>query len=282
MKYVLCNSQGGINDQFVRIQMCLNYCNKYGRVLLINMTKSRMNINFSDYFYFDNTVKNYIGDIKQINNILSNKNLTIFPTILQNSKINYESEYTSNGFIMVGDENKTTIDFNFNLDYNHDVLVYEGCGGGDPLKLFTKIRFKKNLLQDFNNKFSKIPNPYLCIHIRNTDYRCNYKKLYNDNKDFIHSKDNIYIATDDKNSLQFFISKGLNILNFTNFPKEDTYVNLPRSSLPKDVKIKDTISDLCIISLSDNLLSNSKGGFIALSRKLHKNKNIINNILSNI
>ena len=85
------------------------------------------------------------------------------------------------------------------------------------LNLFESLEFKDNLLIDFYKKYSNIKKPYICIQIRNSDRDCNYKKLYEENKDII-KKYNIVIATDDKLSLEFLKNKGLNILNFTTFP----------------------------------------------------------------
>ena len=45
----------------------------------------------------------------------------------------------------------------------------------------------------------------------------------------------------------------------------------------KHIKIKDLISDLYIMAMSDMLLSNSKGGFINFARECFNNKDFIKN-----
>ena len=134
----------------------------------------------------------------------------------------------------------------------------------------------ENTIRLLERNYQKLPKPYLSIHIRNTDYQCDYKKLYNENKELIHQYKSIYIATDDKFSLEFFKERGLTIYNFTTVP-DIISENLHYSEdISGDIKIKDLISDLYLMSMSDKLLSNSKGGFIELIRHCIENADLIN------
>jgi hypothetical protein len=140
--------------------------------------------------------------------------------------------------------------------------------------IFKSLYFKQNIIDHVKEQYSKLPSPYLCIQVRNTDRKCDYVSLYEINKELIHSYNSIYIATDDKDSLDFFRSKGLPIYNFTDFPSIP-YENLHFSSIDPDIKIKNLICDIYIISMAEKLLTNSIGGFICLCRAIRKDINII-------
>lgn len=133
--------------------------------------------------------------------------------------------------------------------------------------------------QHINGKIDSLPKPYISIQVRNTDYKCDYQSLYENNKLFIHKQNAIYIATDDKDVLEWFKSKGLPVYNYTTYPSNKAK-SLHHSNVSSDVKFIDMLTDFCIISLSDNLLSESKGGFIDLCRGLQKNNKIIKKLLT--
>lgn len=155
-------------------------------------------------------------------------------------------------------------------------IIFFGCdGGGNGYQFFKNINFKKDIKSYCQEKYLLIKKPYLSIQIRNTDYQCDYQNLYNVNREKIHSYQNIYVATDDVNVITFFKSKSLNIYNFTTFPKEEKYRSLHTSNVDSKQKIYDLILDVYMITMSDQLLSNSKGGFIKLCRSCNENKDLI-------
>lgn len=54
MRYLYLLPDGGFNDILSRIHICMKYCHKYNRILLINTKYTCYNINFSDYFTINN------------------------------------------------------------------------------------------------------------------------------------------------------------------------------------------------------------------------------------
>ena len=280
-KYLLCKPQGGFCDNLDFINICVYYCKKYNRVLLLNTNHSwTYKINFADYFYFNKTLTiKVITDINKINQILSIKRKSVYPNFMTNNIINFRSRSTNNGYYWINDKLKRPLTIDISKNYQEDILIYEDCsrgGFGNILELFKSLEFKDNILEDFYNKYNSIKKPYICIQIRNSDIKCNYQKIYDDNIQLIHKYNNIVIATDDKLAINFFKNKGLKINNFTTFPKNILKnQGLHYSNLSSDVKIKDTISDLLLISLADIILSVSGGSFINLGRELNKDKDII-------
>lgn len=157
---------------------------------------------------------------------------------------------------------------------NEDIILHCGYYGGDGFLLFKQLGLTENLKNICNEKMKLLSDNYLCIQVRNTDYKCDYQNLYEIHKDKIHSYDQIYICTDDASVITFFKSKNLNVYCFTTFPNIKAH-NLHTSNVPKDIKIQDVIVDIFIATNSREILSNSKGGFIHLLRNCFKNKEFV-------
>jgi len=278
--YVYLQPFGGFNDILWLINDTLEYCKKYNRILLLNTVNSIYKINFSDYFDFqeNNTKKQIIYDIKEIRRICSNyekyqsKSPIIYPNFF-NDKVmdiidgNIQFEWLKNNEFHY----KGHILHLPNYPISEQIIVYSTFGSGEGYPIFKTLRLKDHLLNYCIQKQSIIPKNYLAIQIRNTDYKCDYADYYEKNKTIIHSYKAIYLATDDKEVLKFFVSKRLYIYNFTTYP-EKMQNNLHESDVNSDKKIKDLICDIYIITNADNLLSNSKGRFINLVRSCYEEK----------
>jgi hypothetical protein len=267
--YVYFIPCGGLNDILYQITKIIKFCEKYKRTLLLDTTNSVYKINFHDYFTICNSDINIITNIHDITKII-NKQHTIYPeqlppNILQQLK--YEAlEYTPDGYKYK--------DIMLKLPTNNvkqDIIFHASCGGGDGFPLFSNLLLREDIKSNIKYKLSLLPEKYLCIHIRNTDYKCDYKALYNDNKTRIHAYETIYICTDDQNSLLYFNNLHHNVLNFTTFPEQPSR-NLHYSNISPHIKIMDTITDIYIASKSNEIISCSKGGYIKLLRAGWKNK----------
>ena len=274
-KYLLCMPQGGLNDQLSVIKKCYIYSRLHNRTLLINTTKSCYGVNLSDYIKFINTNDvEIICDLNIIKNIISCHDFSVYPHIDKNilgSMIVYDSGH---GYKI----QHSDISINSNLEtiYKEDILIYCNYGSDNTRSILKMIQFNDNVKNEYNNRLHKIPKPYLAIHVRNTDYKCDYKKLYYDNEKRIQNEKNIYVATDDINALNFFKSKR-KIYNFTTLRNKGTYKNLHYDpSILSNTRFIDTLCDLFILGSSHDILTISKGGYIRLAQELCYNKDIIN------
>lgn len=269
--YVYLSPQGGFNDMLSTINRTIEYCRHTNRTLLIDTTKSCYGINFSDYFYFKEIPISIIANVNDIRKVIADESLSIYPDSITDRNLNNWK------FIWTQSGTYTLCDIDTNLppeDCNKKIIVHSTCGGGQGINLFKNIFFRQNIIDHVKDKSAKLPKKYLAIHIRNTDIQCDYKLLYQENKNLIHSYHTIYIATDDPTSLAFFKRQGLNVLNFTEFP-ENIIRNLHYSTVSSDSKIKNLICDIYVIGMAHNLISNSQGGFINLLRDIHADKLVI-------
>jgi hypothetical protein len=294
MKYVLCIPYAGFNDVLGVIGKCYSYCKQYNRTLLIKHVPS-YKIIFDDYFYFNELSEiNIITDNNEIDKILLENNKSVYPYYLRNDLVNtnFRGMKYRTGFTWTKSKIERNVGFDFNSGYTENIITYVNCGSycginykiTSPKQIFEMLEFRFNLLVDFFEKYKKLNKNYIGLQIRNSDRYCDYKKMYYDNIDEIKKNDNIFIATDDKFCLDFFRKQNINLTCFTYFPKnikpKRSYIlsNL----IDNDTKIKDTISDLLLLMVSANILSNSNGGFINLARYFNNNPIIYNKTFEKI
>jgi len=272
--YFYLAPQGGFTDILCIISNTIDYCVENNRILLIDTTKGCYKINFSDFFYLKNTPITIITDINVIHEIIADTSLTVYPhNIVERNVYNWkfiwtpQVIYSLNGTILTLPIDRCT----------DNIIIHSRRGRNeDRFELFKNLCFNQNIIDHVKTEFIKLPEKYIAIQIRNTDYKCDYETLYETNKELIHSYKTVYIATDDKDSIDFFKSKDLIIFNFTEFPSIKS-VNLHYSHISAETKIKNLICDIYIIAMADKLLSNSVGGFIRLLRKIRNNKEILTN-----
>jgi len=278
MKYVLCRPQGGLNDNLCIIFNCIEYCKKYNRILLIDTNyDNTYNFNFCDVFKFIND-SFIIYDSNKIKEIINNKNLSIYPNEIKDLydyKITYKSGI---GIVLINTNIKTSI--NFNINYNNDIILHTTTGGGNySHSLIKLLKLTDYYINDIIQKYNQIPKPYLSIHIRNTDIKCDYKSIYEKNKEQIN-KSNIFLATDSIEAFNYFKSLNLKIFSFTKLP-DIIYKNYHYSNMDKKEILLNTISDLLLLGLGNDFIysEENKGGYYKLAYFLYQNKDILHNIL---
>jgi hypothetical protein len=269
-KYVYIFPRAGFNDMLTQLQVVIDYSKKNNRKVLFDFKNSLYNVNLVDYYdILDNTV---IYDNNIIREICILNHDSVYPESLNNKLILNNTKKVLFDFW----HTHTDLVTNFPSDKcTKNIIVSIRTGGGNGYNIFKELIPKQTLKQYCQNNYKKIPKPYISIHIRNTDIKTDYKNLYYQNKNLINQYQAIYIATDDKTSLNFFKQQGFKIYNFTTFP-DQSYHNLHGSSaINGDIKFKDMISDLFCVSMSDKFFSNSPGGFTHLLKTCYNNKNLI-------
>jgi hypothetical protein len=278
MKLLLCLPQGGLNNQLIVINKCFEYCRKHGRLLLVWTPRSSYGINMIDFLYYAKHMKYVICDKDIITTIINRKNYTVYPQCVKDNMTEFECYYANGVYI----EKKTNTPFKmYTKDYHEDILVYIGCGKNalPPLVTLYCLKYKNTVIDYCNKKLDLIPKPFISIQIRNTDRFADYKSLYKNYKHLIDSNDNIYIASDDKKCVDFFMSKK-KMYNFTTFPNTP-YFNLHyNKDISGDIKCRDVLCDIFMLASSKYIISNSEGGFIKLCRFYNKNRRWFFNIIN--
>jgi hypothetical protein len=276
MKYLLCRPCGGLNDNFFVIQSCIEYSKKYNRILLIDTNYNNIyKFNFCDVFKIIDD-KNIIYDSNKIKEIIINKELTIFPNEIKDL-YDYSAIWKKNGYCLEDTNIKTQI--HYKIDYIENIILHNNCGSGHiPHKLIKNLKLIEYYINDIIKKYNQIPKPYLSIHIRNTDIKCDYKSIYEKNKEQIN-KSNIFLATDSIEAFNYFKSLNLKIFSFTKLP--DECKNYHYCNMDKKEILLNTISDLLLLGLGNDFIysEENKGGYYKLAYFLYQNKDILHNIL---
>jgi hypothetical protein len=273
MKYVLCRPEGGLNDMFVQISKCYEYCIYNGRTLLLDTVNNySFKDNFSFYFRSNcDFLKLDYNEIKDILNILKLNNAECYPNI---NYINYLSHYSEEHNNFISNENNNLITFNFNIFYHETLLIHNACGGGIPnFILFEKIKLKDEIKNIFYERINKIENffekiNYNAVHIRNTDIKTKNIDNFINNIPF---KDGFFISTDDNYSLNK-IKSLYKVIYFSDIPNVNLSLHL--DIIDNDLKRSrniDSIVDLFLLAFSHNLLGSvERSGYYMLANELMK------------
>lgn len=279
-KYLYIPLLHGFTDTLARIQRCMEFCSNVNRKLLVSFENTPYKISFDNYFtQYNNRI---ITDPSEIERILSQATTRVYPELYNNNRkyltwdldmFEQEHDYfvTFEHKYMIGREQLPEADIIvfWCQGYNHS----HGYFWHDYAYTFLKDIVYKPCITDYARRaHANMPTPYLCIQIRNTGYKSNFPLLYETHKDMIHSYKNVYIATDYRESLDFFREKNVNVYSFTTFQTSSTEELHSTSSVSGDTKILDLFMDMYMIIMADQFLSNSNGTFIKLCRLLHENK----------
>jgi hypothetical protein len=267
-KYVMFVPVGGFNDILTGILNSIDYCKQYNRTLLIPMKWSCYSIELSDYFDIEDMGIRILYESVQIKQHVSNKTVYKFDIDLNevlDGKVPFKwadaGVYTYKG-VKCEIPDKVV---------EEDVIFYLRNKWARGFNLFKQLIWKDSLKELCRNK--RILEKYLCIQVRCTDYLCDYADLYEEHKQLIHSYP-IYLATDNEEVVHYFKSKGLNLFCFTTFPTKMCR-NLHYSDVDAHTRFCDVIVDICMATHSEQILSNSTGGFIQLLRDCFANKSIM-------
>lgn len=286
-KYLLCCFFGGYNDQISVIYTCYKYCISVGRILLVynncidinddinnNHLNSFYRFNLTDYIHFD--LDNIIFDNKLIEDILSNiQDNEIFMYSIDNNicipkKLERYVKYVSNEI-----DNKIKFIY-FYINFEYTLISYYNCGGNYDLDInyLNKFYFKEPIKSLYLNRIKFLPDFYVSFHIRNTDYKCDYKKIFEEHKNLLEHP--IYLATDSVEVFEYVKSIAKNkVYQFSTLHSDNKPLHHFNNGIidNRDRFIELILDLLCVAN--SNIFVPSVGGFSALCYKYFNNKNLI-------
>jgi hypothetical protein len=294
MKYLLCVPYGGYNDQISVIYKCLVYCKNNNRVLLLytncndnvdliddRILNSMYNFDFNKYIHFE--LDNFISDKETIEKILEEEleDNDIIPCITYYS---FNIPKKLQKYVKNKGHNNQKLELYGNnillFNFPHKLITFCGCGGNYNLDInyLNKFFFKEPIKSLYNERRSLLPEFYASFHIRNTDYKCDYKKIFEDNNDLL--KYPIYLATDSYEVIEYLnnISKN-NVYHFTELKKDNKPIHYNHEN--KDKRFIEIILDLLCVANSNIFVSTPRrpgvagGGFSTLCNTYFNNKNLI-------
>ena len=176
-RFVLCRPQGGLNDTLCQIEKSISYAEATERIVLIDTSYVEPGAGYiKDKFsnYFDCSDPRIRLNSDQMRDDLNA--LTVFPDFIVNNVDGYKAYYDPKAGNFVERKTKKLISFDFSKDYSEDLVVHHACGGGNlGIYALNRLCLKHNISNELFARISQIKNGYTAIHIRNTDYKSDYK-----------------------------------------------------------------------------------------------------------
>ena len=281
--YMYVITFGGLNDTINQIMLCYKYCVKNKRILVVNTTQSRLEMPIQNYFDM-NRVFIYQSPLEEFLKLSSK--LTKFPNKeLSNLKISYDTKRKKTLF------NNEIHNFDLNKKYKENIIVYanQSINGLNTKVFFELFDMKEEIIQKIKERYDKLPEKYISVHIRNTDYKSDVPLFIKTHKYFLKNK-NIFLASDNKDSVIFFKNNiEAKIFTFTDLPEfNDNKANgihkFKTDENKKNEINKDSIADLVILSLGEKIYVSCKhSGFsknaIEMQKDIIFRKNILKKIM---
>lgn len=286
-KYVLCVPRGGLNDTLCQIQRCWEYCERFKRTLLIDTKKSGIFLEFSNFF-IDKKNTNFRFEVPSDLICFLNKMDCQISEV--DGKIDtYLTEYKFGNYVL--ENTDINLSFDFHKEYSQSLLIHEQCGGGIlSLNLLSNLGLSNKVSQRLQNYL--IDGDYDSIHVRNTDYKTDYWKLfYRIKPEICHKK--VLVCSDDINVIQcskLFFSDSEIIVGTSNiFAMDGRPLHRQINEYTDDEKrllSENAIIDLILIAKSkkihySKLLDfNYLSGFTTLAVLLNRNQFILQNLIN--
>jgi len=277
-KWIICKPRGGMIDTFSLIVMCLKHAVKFNRTLVIDTRKS---LHFKDGFFKYFSSKNskiFEGDTDEIYKHINH--LSFYPKELTLDFLEFDP--------YVNKQENIDLDKN----YSEDVVIYGHVNSNldrDIFYFFRNFDVNPIILDLYKKRLSLLPENYTAVHVRNSDYKSDVPLFIHEHKDIIKN-DNIFLATDDTQSIQLFKEHFTNVFTFTKINdskkmchgKVEGIHHIIRSDKDHEQFNIDTVSDfLLLCSGKKYYYSLKNSGFSACAKMLFDEKNIINQYIWN-
>jgi hypothetical protein len=287
-RLLLCRPRGGLNDNLCQIELCWRYAEAHNRTLIIDGKRSNLFPEFSDFFeLFNPRIGVHI-------NSASAEDLEdaadCFPSELAGSINRYRSVYSpDHGHNFVEEVSKTRLSFDFSQDHAARILIHEQCGGGtesfDCLNRLTLSAKMKAIMVD---TLEKIGAGYIGIHVRNTDYRTDFRPFFSN----IHTETigkRLLVCSDDRGVIEearAFFSEAETFV-VSDIPNTNQHPLHERQNLSDEERHANAVSsivDLLALGASDKLYFSDitrgyPSGYSRLAKYLNDHKAVIRRLV---
>ncbi len=272
-KYVLCRPEGGINDMLCQIGICIRYCLKFDRVLVIDSANTNVFAEpFGRYFTIHYPRLKLEPDPEAFLKLAEVKRLTLFP---DTAKLRHDGwpfpppdkKYRTSEY-MVCRESKA--------NHEADVIVHHFPGGGRPdPKLLRSIRLTADYARTIALRWRSMPKPYVGVHVRNTDYKSDPEVIAPIIRRYQHP---VYLATDSADAQRLVKAMGHQKVWTSPIPDfgGNAIHKTPVSVEEKSRLNRLALEDLIMLGLAEKVyVSNPHSGFSDLAKSLNAKQSMV-------
>jgi hypothetical protein len=204
-KYLLCRPIGGLNDMFRQIIECVQYSKRFDRVLILDTYYK--NTGFMDYFdkYFYSSDKGYVLNLSEdLLRTISSGNISPLKDLE-----NYDVYWNDSNHRWCYLNTTSPATFDFTKQHEQNTLVHhwypfwgEQWAVNRPTDFFNEFIFTEELTKNIFEIKKFIPEDYVAVHVRNTDYQTDFMKLFNLLRPAFYKK-NVLICSDDIKCIEY-------------------------------------------------------------------------------
>lgn len=279
-KYIICIPQGGIVDMCCVVLSCIKHAQKYDRVLIIDSVNTWFNDDLNEYINILNpNVLTHAADTitHKINTLTTyppNINVEKLDTVIS-SKKDGKPFYTINGASLI-----TPLD----QDYDAGIVIYSSQRiTGNLPELLEMCTIRPMVLDVYKSRRAQLPQKYVSVHIRNTDYGSDVAQFIEENNKVLEHK-TIFLASDNTNSINEMKRQyGSNIITFAYIPDNngkpihDGYKRTKEESRKYNT---DTFVDILLLAAADEYyFSCKKSGFSQAVAELRAKPELLKRLL---
>lgn len=216
--------------------------------------------------------------------------LTVFPSELSGRLNSYRIAWCEADEHWADAETGARLAFDLLSPYDEDILLRHTCGGGPAsLLALARMRLKGPLLEMLSRRLEAIGAPFSAIHIRHTDYRCDYVAAIEALKPRVSLP--LFVATDNAacrdHCIEVFGAD--NVRSFSNLPETcgvPLHKDGPHTSLA--ARNAEAILDLMTLALasrffkiplSQNVQKAEYSGFSLLAENLRNHDSLVASLL---
>jgi hypothetical protein len=259
-------------------------------VLIIDASSSALWAPFSDYFLFDSANPTVVTN--PTNEIFSAlRGMTCYPATVGPRLNNYQCRWNATLRSFVDAETGIALSFDFGTNYQEDLIVHHQAGGGADIafSLLKQVFFETSLAAECRETLQRLGKDYDAIHIRNSDYKTDWRPFLKSLVVKIESPD-VLICSDDHNVIRFcrdfFVNK--RVLN-THMPPDTggkglhTHESILTPDERRDV-VRNSFIDLVALASGrtlhfSNTTNGHPSGYSQLAHNLLRNRWVIDRIL---
>ncbi len=177
-RFVYCQPVGGLNDTLCEIEKCWSYAERNSRALVIDTRVSGLMDQFSSFFAVRSARVPVFPTVTQ--ELLDHLNkLSAYPEVVAGRFVGYLRTHREPIEARVEISSNIPLTFDLTQTYEHGVLMRESLGGGhDAHQAVKRITLHDVVRQEVTRALEQLPQSYVGIHVRNTDYITDYKPFF--------------------------------------------------------------------------------------------------------
>lgn len=287
---IFLKSRGGLADTLQQIHKAISFAERSNRQLFIDTRGSGLKCQFDELFDLGQSGIKIATDAVQKD---MDQATSVYPREVQNRVSSFETT-RDEWYNFIENASQRDMAFDWRNDPDDDLIVVERAGGGSKSwKPFQKFKLNQHVAQAIISRLSVLPQRYLAVHIRHSDYKTDYRNFLRRLAPLV-SGETVVICADNKGAKDLatrFLSRFCNIVELTELPQLDGQPLHETETSSGAQDAIDALTDLMTLACAHKIhfteLTKSPGqkiyfrfsGFVVLASRLSFRRGIIENSL---